>query len=290
MEKTAIETDPSSVLERGERAAGGWLGRLDLELAVRAGRTVLARKRQVGPLTVQRVFYPEGSTCHLYPLHPPGGVVGGDRIEIELEVGAGASALITTPGAAKLYRSAGPAAFVQQRLKVNGGGRLEWFPQENILFPGARVRSTTAVELAGDARFIGWEVHSLGRPVIGERFDAGAADFLFGLHREGRPLLRERLRLSEGKGLEGSTGLRGFPVVATLVATGAVARDLDAARRALPEDRRFLIGLTLIEDLLVARCLTSASERANRAFRLLWGVLRPRLMGRDACPPRIWST
>jgi ABC-type multidrug transport system fused ATPase/permease subunit len=118
--KVAIEADPSSDHERTERAAGGWLGRLDLELAVRAGRTVLARKRQVGPLTVQRLFYPEASNCHLYLLHPHGGVVGGDRLEIELDVGAGASVLLTTPGAAKLYRSTGALACVQQRLKIAG--------------------------------------------------------------------------------------------------------------------------------------------------------------------------
>ncbi|MCG6862268.1 MAG: urease accessory protein UreD [Chromatiaceae bacterium] len=270
--------------------SGAWLGKLDLDLDVRAGRTVLVRQRHIGPLRVQRAFYPEGSACHLYLLHPPGGVVGGDRLEIALDVASGARVLATTPGASKFYRSPGALAISQQRLKVAGGGQLEWFPQENILFPGARLRSETAIELAGDARFIGWEIHSLGRPVIRERFDTGTADFLFNLHREGEPLLRERLRVREGEGLDGPTGLRGLPIVATFIATGASSRDLDAARQSLPDENELLIGLTLMDDLLVARCLAPAVESAHQTFRLLWGILRPRLMGRDACPPRIWST
>ena len=110
----------------------GWLARLELELDVRAGRTILQRKHQVGPLTVQRPFYPEGNVCHLYLLHPPGGVVGGDRLEIELIVASGAHALVTTPGAAKFYRSAGKAEIAQQCLKVAEGGLLEWFPRGTI--------------------------------------------------------------------------------------------------------------------------------------------------------------
>jgi len=129
--------------------------------------------------------------------------VGGDRIEITLDVAAGASVLVTTPGAAKFYRSAGAAVTVQQDLKVAAGGSLECFPQENILFSGAQARTRTSVELAGDARFIGWEIHSLGRPVIGERFDPGTADLEFGLHRDGRPVLKDRLRVGTGRDLDG---------------------------------------------------------------------------------------
>lgn len=285
-----METNRRDLLESDTKPLGGWSGRLDLGLEVRSGRTVLAHKRQVGPLTVQRPFYPEGGICHLYLLHPPGGLVGGDRIEIELDAASGASVLVTTPGAAKFYRSAGAAAMVQQDLKVAAGGTLEWFPQENILFPGAQARTQTRVELADDARFIGWEIQSLGRPVIGERFDPGTADLGFGLHKDGRPLLKDRLRVDTGQDLGGPSGLRGFPVCGTFVATGAEPEDLEVARASLPDEKDFPLGLTLIGDLLVARCLAPGVESVSRIFRSLWGILRPRLVGRDACPPRIWST
>jgi urease accessory protein UreH len=122
------------------------------------------------------------------------------------------------------------------------------------------VRARTLVELSGTARFTGWEIHCLGRPAIGERFATGTADFLLNVQRDCRPLLRDRLRVSEGTGLDGPSGLRGFPVCGTFVATGAGPQDLDAAREILPHERGFPIGLTLIEDLIVARCLAPTAE------------------------------
>lgn len=262
-----------------------------LRLEPRAGRTVLAHKSQHGPLTVQRGFHPEGAPCHLYLLHPPGGVVGGDRLTLEVEVAAGAHALLTTPGAAKFYRSAGPLAVQRQRLVVADGGRLEWLPHEGILFPGARLDLATTIELGGDARFIGWEVTSLGRPVLGERFTPGTATLALALARDGRPLLRERLRLADGCGLTGPAGLRGWPVTATFIATGATADDLAHARTHLPADPAALpAGLTLLDDLLVARLLGPGVEPVLARLRQLWALLRPRLLGLPACPPRIWAT
>jgi urease accessory protein len=133
----------------------GWLARLNVGFEHRDGRTVLATKEHSGPLTVQRPFYPEGEVCHLYLLHPPGGIVGGDRLEIRLQVATGAHALVTTPGAAKFYRSAGALATQRQSLRVADGGLLEWLPQENILFPGAIMRIETDIALVGDGRFSG---------------------------------------------------------------------------------------------------------------------------------------
>jgi urease accessory protein len=270
--------------------SNGWLASLDLAFEPRGGRTVLAHKRQSGPLTVQRPFYPEGNLCHLYLLHPPGGVVGGDSIQIQLDVGTGAGVLVTTPGATKFYRSAGPVALQRQLLKVAAGGVLEWFPGENILFPSAMLRARTQIDLYGDARLMGWEMHCLGRPVIGERFDFGEADLGFAMFRNGRPLLSDRLRVRDDRDLDGPSGLRGHPVCGTFVATGADGEALEAARAVLGGQSGFPVGLTLIEDLLVARCLGPAVEPLNRLLRLLWSILRPRLLGREACPPRIWAT
>jgi urease accessory protein len=271
-------------------AGEGWRAELDLCCERRAGRTVLARKRQRGPLTLQRPFYPEGDVCQLYLLHPPAGVVGGDRLDVRLSVGPGAHALATTPGAAKLYRSAGPEAVLEQRLRIAPGGALEWLPHESILFPGARACSRTSVELSGDARFIGWEVQSLGRPVIGERFERGVLHARLVLSRDGRPLLDDLLRVAGPRDLDAPSGLRGHPVTGTLVATGTDGADLVAAREALSGRSGLLFGITRLEDVLVARCLATTVEPVQRLFCALWEALRPRLLGRAACPPRIWST
>ncbi len=86
---------------------------------------------------VQRPFYPEGGTCHVYLLHPPGGVVGGDQLELQVQSEPGSHALITTPAATKFYRAGPhPHSLLQQNLQVRDA-TLEWLPQETIVFDGA---------------------------------------------------------------------------------------------------------------------------------------------------------
>lgn len=274
--------------------ATGWGARIALQFESRGGRTVLAQKQQQGPLTVQRAFYPEGSPCHLYLLHPPGGVVGGDRLEIEARVATDAHALLTTPGAAKFYRSAGAMAQQRQHVEIADGGVLEWLPQESILFPSARLGLESRILLRGSARLIGWDILSLGRPVLNERFDQGCATIGLRIERDGTPLLNERLRLdlerSPQNGLDGSSSLRGLPITATLIASGATSADLEAARASVPAQPGFALGLTLLDDLLVARALADKVEPVMLQFRALWRCLRPRLLGLQASAPRIWAT
>ena len=206
----------------------------------------------------------------------------------------GAHALLTAPGAAKFYRSAGALAQQRQHLVVEDSGVLEWLPQESILFPGARLELQTRIALRGRAGFIGWEILSLGRPAILERFDQGCATIGLRIERDGEPLLNERLRLdleqSSRFGLDAPSGLRGLPITATLVATGATAADLDAARAAVPARLGFALGLTLLDDLLVVRALADKVEPVMLQFRALWRCLRPRLLGLPASAPRIWAT
>jgi urease accessory protein len=271
-------------------ARAGWRAELDLNCELLNGRTLLTHKRQLGPLTLQRPFYPEDALCHLYLLHPPGGLVGGDSLSVKLAVGAGAHALATTPGATKCYRSAGGDAVQEQRLTVATGASLEWFPQETILFPGARVRSRTEIALQADAVLIGWEMLCLGRPVIGERFDHGALQFGLHLSRDGRPLLADLLRVTKRRQLDGASGLRGWPATGTFIASGCDDTLLQVARQVPVMSDRLLLGISLLDDVLVARCLAATIEPMQRVFCALWTALRPALLGRDACPPRIWST
>ncbi len=268
----------------------GWHAELELGFRQNQRRTQLAHRRQRGPLAVQRPFYPEGGLCHVYLLHPPGGLVGGDRLDIRVQVEPGASALITTPGATKFYRSAGQQARQRQRLQVEGDGCLEWFPQENILFPGADASIATEVELARSARFIGWEILCLGRPANNERFEHGQATLGFELRRDGRPLLLERLKVHGDAQLKAAAGLRGYPVTATLVATPCNDRQLTMARDALPGDIEGIVGITRVDNVLVCRFLGHQAEQARRCFIPVWGALREAMIGRTACPPRIWAT
>lgn len=227
--------------------------------------------------------------CHVYLLHPPGGVVGGDRLSIDVDVGLQARALITTPGATKFYRSAGAVAAQRQCLRVRAGASLEWFPQENILFPGADASLETEVDLEGDARLALWEIHCLGRPVIDEPFDGGRLDSRLAIRHDGRPLLMERLRLSGREGMRRAQ-LAGQPVTATLLLSGASEADRDAARALLPGQADGYTGVTRIEDLLVVRYLGRSTEHARCLFVAIWSSLRPATLGLAPTMPRIWST
>jgi len=277
--------------------AQGWAAELHLGFARDGARSALVERRHVGPLRVQRPFYPEGEgVCHVYLLHPPGGLVAGDDLQVNARVEPGAHALLTTPAAAKLYRSraaAGPARQAQ-RFEVQGDGLLEWLPQESIAFRGARAELSTRVALAAEARFIGWEIVCLGRPAAGERFDDGTLQPSFELSRAGHILYVERGQYAGGSAvLQAPWGLAGQPVVGTMLcAAPAAARCVEAARAALAGQlgESALAAVSGWDDLLVARYLGPSAEQARNVFAGIWSAVRPALLGRDACVPRIWHT
>src|SRR6187402_782414 len=121
--------------------SSSWHARLELGFSRSGSRTVLARRRHFGPLIVQRPFYPEGGICHVYLVHPPGGIVGGDQLALQVEVERDAHALLTTPAATRFYRAGPhPRAALNQQFVVQDAA-LEWLPQETIVFDGARAHS-----------------------------------------------------------------------------------------------------------------------------------------------------
>ncbi|MCB1734210.1 MAG: urease accessory protein UreD [Gammaproteobacteria bacterium] len=267
----------------------GWHARLELGFETRdvgaTARTVLAHRRRVGPLSVQRTFHPEGEVCHVYLLHPPGGVVGGDRLDIDVQVDSG-HALLTTPGATKFYRSAGEYAEQRQHLRVADGACLEWLPQETILFADALLHAQTRIDLSGNARLAAWEIQCFGRPTNAETFANGRADFRFEIWRDGTPMLLERLRVQPDTLNRGAL-LAGQPVTGVFVLSHADAETELAAREAMPTSG---FGVTRVDDLLILRYLGDSTEQAQRGFRVLWQALRPHTLNRPACVPRIWAT
>ncbi|WP_027160080.1 urease accessory protein UreD [Methylobacter luteus] len=268
-------------------SAQGWEAKLALGFARQHGKTVLAHRRHYGPLTVQRPFYPEGGVCHVYILHPPGGIVAGDHLSLEIDAEAGSHALITTPAAGKFYRSAGGLARQDVSITVAEGAALEWLPQETIIYEGARLRSTVRVELASKARFIGWEILSLGRPACGERFDEGLADLDWQVYCRDQPLLLERLKL-DARAFAARWGLQGCSACGTLFAYPAGAETLAAVQQLIGDATGR--GVTRMDDLLVCRALDCRSDRLRVFFERVWAVVRPDCVRREACAPRIWAT
>ncbi len=278
---------------QAEHEDGGWSADLHLGFARRGTGTILARRTHRGPLAVQRPFYPEGAdTCHVYLLHPPGGVVGGDRLRIDLEVEAGAHALVTTPAATKFYRSAGPAASQRQTLRVAPRATLEWLPQEAIVFDGARVRTVTRILAAPDARIVAWEMTCFGRPAAGDRFRHGTWDQSLEFYLdEATPVLLERQRIA-GADAHARAALRGAGVSGTLLAWPGGREVVEIARRVGEETRRgdVLWAVTDCDGLLIGRVLGRDAETVRSRLQAVWARLRPIMLGRESCAPRIWST
>lgn len=269
--------------------SSGWVADLSLGFQLIEGKTVLSHRERKGPLAVQRTFYPEGGVCHVYVLHPPGGVVGGDTLALKADLASQTEALITTPGATKFYRSAGSAAKQSQTLSLSTQACLEWFPQENIYFPGANVQMKTEVNIKSSSLLALWEIQCFGRPTINEVFDSGFVDSFLSIAKNGKPIIVERLRFNEDT-KDRLSLLASMPVTATLVINGVEVSSLDSVRELLPNDDKHHVSATLIEDFLVVRYLGDSTEFAKRVFISIWSSLRLTAFGKTASPPRIWNT
>jgi urease accessory protein len=273
--------------------ACGWDARLELEYRHDHGRTVLSRRRHHGPLMVQKAFYPEGpDLCHTVVLHPPGGVAGGDTLNITAQLAPNARVLMTTPGAGKWYKSLGRPSSQQLHFILQEQALLEWLPQETIIFDQVEASLTNHVTLATQAVYVGGEVLCLGRQASGEDFARGRLHLRTEIRRDGRRLWGEYGCLAGGDALlQSPVGLDGARVCATLIVAGrAVAAEVLTAARAVSTPDGVRAGITALPDVLVARCLASHSEAARRYCESLWAQLRPWYAGRAACVPRIWRT
>jgi len=266
---------------------GRWQGALSLVFENRQEKTYLTHRSHQGPLLVQRPFYPEGPVCHVYLIHPPGGVVGGDQLTIAIDCRVDTDVVVTTPAAGKFYRSNGQLADQQVLLKVAKGSVLEYLPQETILFDGAVVKTKTRVELDENSRFFGWEMVSLGRPACHERFSQGQATVAIEVFKQDQPLLIDRMVLNE-QTIKASSGLANHSLVATLVIYPATKAQLDKVRVMIDEHR--FSGVTLRNEVLIVRLLAEQAEPVKKVFSAIWAALRPDFNQRQPCLPRIWST
>ncbi|WP_242634313.1 urease accessory protein UreD [Marinobacter salicampi] len=267
----------------------------DEELSKARPITRLTRARHRGPLRVQRPFYPEGKhgCCHVYLLHPPGGLVSGDALTIHAALEKNTHALLTTPAAAKLYKadSHGVSWAQDAYLKVADGATLEWLPQETLAFNGSKGEQTTSIHLTGNAKCLGWEILALGRPASDLPFATGLLEQKFELTRDGKPLWQERQQLDpKHPRFHGKWGQGGNTVQATLWAAGLEdeAEAIEALRETLPANHRWAV--TRRRGVLLLRYLGHERNEAWTLCQKAWETLRPRLTGKPASIPRIWLT
>ncbi len=273
-----------------------WNARLSLDYGVESGRCV-ARFEHDGPLRILQALYPEGDgVCHNVLVHPPGGLVGGDTLEIAIHAGAQAHGLVTTPGASRFYRSQGEAAVQRTHIALEQDARLEWLPLEALCYSGCIAENRVVMDLAPGAELMGWDVAALGLPESQLPFETGS--LLQHLELRGAWLERARIDAADARLMDGPLGLAGQRCVATLfLATGAdmprARRDraLDLARAVIAaHPLHGMAGATAPGPRVVAvRVLAPLVEPALGLLKAVRDAWRPALWGLPATRPRTWA-
>ncbi len=290
----------------------GWHASLDLAFDNRRSRTRMVKCAHQGPLHVQKPFYfPDCNECHVYILHPPGGFVGNDRLEISGSVLDGARTLLTTPAAGKFYKVL-PGAIQKQRVcwTLQSGASLAWLPQESIFFSGCDAHLKTEFSVTADSHLFYWDIGVLGRQASGEQFTKGRIRQDFTLVCGGNIQLKERFLLGITMDRDGKVdpgvdkrwdeaqirtrpwALGGAIVFGTAILTGPGYRPLFAAIQQLVEEWNsdgVSAGVTLKNDLIIIRYLGPKVSLCKRRFEQLKNLLK------NEAPiawkhPRIWNT
>ncbi|CAN5908008.1 urease accessory protein UreD [soil metagenome] len=275
-----------------------WKGHLALNYRRSAEDRTVLHDLHSGPLRVLQSLYPESpGTCHTVLVHPPGGIVGGDVLEIEAALAEGSHALITTPGATRYYRSTGATGTQSLRARVAPGARLEWLPLETIAYSGCIGENHLQFDLAPGAEMIGWDVLALGLPAANLAFERGR--FAQRIELPGRWLERGIVDAGDARLLDSPVGWAGHRVLATM--WFAVGGALPQARRdglietarALSSDHALArtAGTTSAHDgVIVLRALAPRVEPAMGLLTKVWAAWRKAAWGVEACVPRVWRT
>ncbi|HMO45236.1 MAG TPA: urease accessory protein UreD [Rubrivivax sp.] len=275
-----------------------WHAKLQLHYT-RDGARSVALDRHEGPLRVLQRLYPEGpGICHHVLVHPPGGIVGGDVLELQARLERDCHALITTPGATRFYRSAGETSIQSVRATLAEGARLEWLPLETIAYSACRAHNRSSFELAAGAEMIGWDLLALGLPAAGRDFEHGR--FMQHLELPGAWLERSCIDASDQRLLASPLGWGGRRVLATLwFAAGTALQParrealLDAAREAIAADAGLSAdaGTTAPhERVVVLRALAGRVEPAMRLLQQVRAAWRGIGWALAAAPPRVWRS
>ena len=274
-----------------------WHARLEIDYRMEQQRTV-ARHRHSGPLRVLQSLYPEGdAVCHNVLVHPPGGLVGGDTLELQISAAGNAHGLVTTPGATRFYRSAGEPAVQRTRISLEERARLEWLPLEAIAYNDCRAENHLTLTLAAQAECLAWDITAFGLPQADLPFVRGS--FQQHIALPGVWLERGRVDAQDARLMDGPLGLAGQRCMASLFFAAGTALErarretaLELARACIAaHDLRASAGVTAPNpQMLVLRVLAPLTEPAVDLLRQVRTVWRTHLWQLPAVDPRVWST
>ncbi len=273
-----------------------WRAELSLDYLNENHRSV-ARYVHKGPLRILKSLYPEGdAVCHNVLVHPPGGLVGGDTLDMTVTVGSGAYGLVTTPGATRFYKSDAGLATQQLKARVEDGARLEWLPLEAIAYNQCDALNRAVFDLSPSGEMMAWDITALGLPAAGMPFVQGT--FRQHLEIKGAWLERGTLRASDTRLINSPLGLAGHKCMATLVfasgsamASARLERGLASAReRVEAHGLRLQAGVTSPHpQIMVARVLAPVTEHAIQLLKHIWAVWRHDMWQLGSTPPRLWN-
>ncbi|HYW55975.1 MAG TPA: urease accessory protein UreD [Polaromonas sp.] len=273
-----------------------WHATLSLDYTLQARKTV-ARYRHDGPLRILQSLYPEGdAVCHNVLVHPPGGLVGGDTLDIKVSAAAGSHGLITTPGATRFYQSAGETALQRTHIRLEADTRVEWLPMEALCYSGCLAENHLTMDLAPGAELMGWDVTALGLPGAGQPFVDGS--FCQHIELPGVWLERARIRADDSLLLDSPLGLAGQRCIATLffvsgskLERGRRQMALDLARQVMASHplSTFAGATSPDAQVVLVRVLAPLVEPAMNLLRQVWKIWRQHFWDQSAPSPRIWS-
>ena len=270
-------------------------GTAEIRFARRGATTGLVHLYQRDPL---RILFPvpaENDPPLAAIVTTSGGLVSGDRLDIDVGLAPGASAHVTTSAAEKIYRSTGRTTAINQSLSVAPGAVLEFLPLETILFDGARLRRKTVLDLAPGSAFLGGDIVVFGRRARGERFITGFLREIWEVHNDGELVWGDALHLEDNIGsiIDDPACFDRAGAFATMIlAPGrGRARDLlDSARvvQAAAATPGLRAGATLIAGLVIARWLAGEPLVLRRAYADLACHFRAAALGLPPRLPRVW--
>jgi urease accessory protein len=274
-----------------------WHAQLNIDYLLEHQRTV-ARHTHNGPLRVLQSLYPEGDgICHNVLIHPPGGLVGGDTLDMVIKASGAAHGLVTTPGATRFYRSAGEPALQNTHITLTDSARLEWLPLETIAYNQCLAENRLVINLAPQAEFMGWDITAFGLPSAALPFEQGR--FLQHIEVPGVWLERGLVDASDTRLMDGPLGLAGQRCMASLffVTGNKLERTrreagLDLAREVIAQHAlSHTAGATCPNaQVMVVRVLSPLVEPAVDLLRQVWARWRAHFWQMPATTPRIWST
>ncbi len=266
-----------------------WQASIKLEfLKDSEGKTLLSRNLHQGPLVVQKPFYPE-KACHIYLLHPPGGIAGCDHLQVEALLKEDTKVLITTPGATKFYKTDGQISEFNQVFKLNNGASLEYLPSQNIFYKGTHTKVNTSFYLEQNAKFAFRDVSKCGMKDEENPFLDSSFFNTIKIYQDNTLVLKETCFIEGMEDFKALAAIFNHPYIGTFICN-KVSEDTLSKLQDLLDLNAYQASIGMVDNFLIARFLGDDNQSIENTIVEVWKTVREEVIGLPPCLPRIWST